>query len=295
MTAKNKALLGTPPETMKIAEFLDGGFRIEDIPGEYLVGVAPHGMNEPVEVDGEESALPDLGYFYDVELRSYGICSRNNWVLATRNGSVATGIETVRYGESESDWEVFIIQKPSHKCYTDYLPAFEMGRGAVADMLKSVGAYSEFSVYIGTTADQLLEREVMYDSDAEGNRFCRSSDYSGNPSGLGLLADAMDSDAAFDKLAPLIWFDADTIRRHAPKFYHAQEPALSVGDYALTKLSMIVRIVAVDADSVKTVPASQSDDHLVTTYTKDDSLMKLDGELVEQLLDPAKKNESEVA
>lgn len=288
MTPKHKVLLGKPEHVMTMDEFLAYGFKLEDIPSRFLVGLAPHGESGPVEVVNEAPAVNTLGNFYEVKLKDCGLVSPYGWVLVGANGGPTIGVETRHYGVSDLEWSILIARA----YHVDYMPVSELGLDGMRKVLADIGAYRDINVYVGQNVDNLIERKLSYDFDARDNKFCRVTDYHGGMLGIGLLADAMVNDEAFSTLAPLIWLDADTIKKYAPGFYHTQAPVLNIGDYALTVTSRIIKVTAIEADAIRAVPVRGSGGDLVLTHTSQDGLIKLDGELVKQLLNSLNTSES---
>lgn len=285
----NKAWLGkSDPKPMTLLNFLANGHELSDAPGNFLVGIVPTGMSEPVEIMDDTPALVNGGYFYEVRCVRGELRTESSWGIVSPGAEGATpDIETLKYGFSHSGWEVLFLPKRNHPKYQDYLPLSEFGMVALEEVLRSVGEYEEFRVYVGANPASLLRCHIWYDRDAPANNFGDRLDYDGTPTGFTMLAKAMSCRNAFNKLAPLMWFDAETVKRYAPDFYHAPKVEWSEGDYALTMRGRIVMVSEVDGDDVYAVPATTKEPGLAVKYVDGECLSKVDGKLVEELLKEA--------
>lgn len=231
--------LGAPGRIRRMIDVLAEGVSPEEIAEGYLIGLAtPEAPEEAVGLHafplGSKPLVGvDSAHFHETVAHGVGGTLRvRDWNIAHFNGTACEYVNTTA-GYSQCDWVVLLKPKrPVGGDYITHMPLSEMTLGDAKAMMDSIGMHNSFNVYIGDSEDSLSPAVVCkYDDDAPGANYSSLADFyttmgislEFDRAVIGVLAAVFSCEQALATIGSSIWFDAKTIREHAPKYYYEPE------------------------------------------------------------------------
>lgn len=241
-------LLGRPSKRQKLTDFLAGGGKLP-MGASIAFSITRGGDMNRLTLDSinEEEVTSTPGVYL-------GHCDGNDlhtqtWYIADGlTGGTAYAIKALDGTLSSSSDTVWLEDVHATGVYEDYLPLSELTDDEINAMLESIGAHTDFKLYVGSHDGDKTEVTVSFDEDAARNSFSRVVDIMGSQSARALAALVLNlgGNDVTKVVRASAWIDAETVKNHLPEFYNdGGTSGIEVGSIIATPDARILRVVEV--------------------------------------------------